>query len=78
MMVTVWLATVSVPVRAPLVVFAATLNVTVARPVPVAPAVTVIQLALLAAVHEQLEPAVTVRLLVVAVETTEKVVCDRL
>lgn len=78
MTVTVWPATVSVPVRALLVVFAATLKETVARPVPVAPAVTVIQLALLTAVQEQLEPVVTARLFVVAVEITEKVVCDRL
>ena len=76
--VTVWPATVSVPVRGLVAVFAATLNVTVAMPAPVAPAVTVIQLSLLTATQVQLEPVVTERLFVVAVEITEKVVCDTL
>jgi hypothetical protein len=55
--VTVWPATVSVPVRA--VVLAAMVKLTAPIPAPVAPAVTVIQLALLTAVHEQLVPEVT-------------------
>jgi len=58
--VTVWPATVSVPVREVVPVFAATLYVTVPLPVPLAPAVTVIQDALLVAVHAQPAVAVTV------------------
>jgi len=52
-------AIVSVPVRAP-PVFAATVNVTVPLPVPLAPLAIVIQLALLLAVHVQPDCVVTV------------------
>ena len=55
-------AIVSVPVRLEATVFAATLNPTVPLPDPVAPLVTVIHAALLAAVHAQPAPAVTVLL----------------
>ena len=51
-------AMVSVPVRLDATVFAVTLNPTVPLPEPVAPLVTVIHAALLAAVHEQ--PVATV------------------
>src|SRR5436190_1001854 len=44
---------VSVPVRADVPVFAVVVYVTVPGPVPLAPVVTVIQLALLVAVHVQ-------------------------
>jgi len=57
--VNVWPATVSVPARcAPL--FAAMLYPTTPFPLPVAPDVTEIHGALLAAVHAQPDPAVTV------------------
>jgi uncharacterized protein YhhL (DUF1145 family) len=52
-------ATVSVPARDVVAVFAATLNVTEPLPDPLEPAVTVIQLALLVAVHPHPVPAVT-------------------
>ena len=55
-------AIVSVPVRLEATVFAATVNVTEPLPEPVAPPVTVIHAALLAAVHAQPVPAVTVLL----------------
>jgi hypothetical protein len=58
--VTVWPATVSVPVRELVDVFAATLKLTVPLPLPLAPAVTVIHAALLVAVHAQ--PVVVVTL----------------
>ena len=48
-----------VPVRPVVKVLAALVNVTVPAPVPLAPAVTVIQGALLTAVHAQPLPAVT-------------------
>jgi hypothetical protein len=51
--VTVWPATVRVPLREVVVVLAAALKVTVPLPLPLAPAVTVIQAALLAAVQAQ-------------------------
>jgi hypothetical protein len=51
--------TVSVPVRDAVVVFAATPNVTEPLPVPLAPALMVIQAALLVAVHAQPVAAVT-------------------
>lgn len=54
-------AIVSVPLRLEATVFAATLNAVVPLPDPVAPLVTVIQAALLDAVHEQ--PVATVTLL---------------
>ena len=56
--VNVWPATVMVPVRA-LPGFAVTLNATAPLPVPLAPAVTVIQFALLFAVQAQPVPADT-------------------
>jgi hypothetical protein len=52
-------AIVSVPVRGAVTVFAATVNVTLPEPDPVAPPVTLIHAALLLAVHEQPDPAVT-------------------
>jgi hypothetical protein len=57
--VTVCPATVSVPVRDVVEVFAATVNATVPLPVPELPLLTVIHAALLAAVHVQPVPAVT-------------------
>lgn len=54
-------AIVSVPVRGDAIVLAATLNPTVPLPEPVAPLVTVIHAALLAAVHAQ--PAATATVL---------------
>jgi hypothetical protein len=57
--VTVCPATVSVPVRWVVAVLAATVKLTPPLPEPVAPAVMVIQFALVAAVHEQLVPDVT-------------------
>src|SRR5438094_9244620 len=50
---------VKVPVRADVVVFAATVYLTVPLPLPLAPAVTVIHAALLAAVHVQPVTVVT-------------------
>ena len=55
----VWPATVSVPVRGVVTVFAATLKPTVPFPVPLLPLVIVIQLALLVAVQVQLLDVVT-------------------
>jgi hypothetical protein len=52
-------AIVNVPVRSEPVVFSATVNFTVPLPVPLLPLVTVIQLALLTAVHEQSDWVVT-------------------
>jgi hypothetical protein len=60
--VTVWPAIVSVPVRAVADVFAATVYATVPFPVPLPPLVTVIHDALLAPVHPQ--PVVVVTTLV--------------
>jgi hypothetical protein len=56
--VNVWLAIVIVPLRAA-PVFAATVKPTDPLPVPLAPEVTVIQAALVVAVHAQLAGAVT-------------------
>ena len=55
-------AIVSVPVRGVVTVFAATLNDALPGPVPVAPAVTVIHVSLLTAVHPHPAAAVTVAL----------------
>ena len=55
-------AIVSVPVRLEATVLVATLKPTVPLPDPVAPLVTVIQVALLAALHAHPVPAVTVLL----------------
>ena len=65
---TVWPATVIVPVRAAPLVFAATLKSLEPRPVIDAPLVIVIQAALLTAVHAQLDPVVTETLPLVPVE----------
>jgi hypothetical protein len=58
--VNVWPPAVIVPVRGEVVVFAATVNATVPLPKPLAPAVTVIQAALLDAFHAQPALVVTV------------------
>ena len=71
MTVTVLAATVNVPVRAVPVVLAATLNVTEPMPDPLA-AVTVIQGAVVVAVHEQAVPAMTLTVLLVAIASTAK------
>jgi len=62
---TVCPATVRLPDRWLVEVFAATENVAVPLPAPLAPAVTVIHAVLLTAVHMQPAPAVTVTLLLV-------------
>jgi hypothetical protein len=58
--VTVWPATVRVPVRSPGAVLAVTPNVTVPLPVPLEPPLIVSQDALLVAVHPHPPPVVTV------------------
>jgi hypothetical protein len=63
---------VSVPVRG--VALAATAKLTAPIPDPVAPAVTVIQLALLTAVHEQLVPEITESVKALAISGTETAV----
>ncbi len=72
--VTVWPATVTVPVRAVPVVLAATLNVTEPMPDPLAPAVTVIQDVVVVAVQEQDVPEVTLRVRLLASASTAKLV----
>ena len=75
--VTVWPATVTVPVReAPLL--SATLNPAVPLPVTLLPDVSVIQLALLAAVHAHVLPVVTVTPTVPAAELRDWLVGDAL
>jgi hypothetical protein len=76
--VTVWPAMASVPVRAVFVVLAATEKFVEPRPAIEAPLVTVIQLALLVEVHAQLEPVVTAMLLLLPVDGTDTLVVDRL
>ena len=71
MTVTVCPAIINVPVRAAPVVFAAMLNVTEPMPDPLA-AVTVIQGAVVVAVHEQAVPAMTLTVLLVAIASTAK------
>ena len=71
MTVTVWPATVNVPVRAVPVVLAATLNVTEPMPDPLAP-VTVIQDVVVVAVQEQAVPAMTLSVRLLAVASTVK------
>jgi hypothetical protein len=78
LMVTVRPATVSVPVRAAPVVFAATEKFVDPSPDIEAPLVTVIQLALLTDVHAQLEPVVTAMLALRPVEGAEALVGDTL
>ena len=72
MTVTVWPATVNVPVRAAPVVLAATLNVTEPMPDPLAPAVTVIQAVVVVAVQEQAVPAMTLTVRLLAIASTAK------
>ena len=67
---TVWPATVNVPVRAMPVVLAATLNVTEPMPDPLAPAVTVIQDVVVVAVQEQAVPAMTLTVRLLAIAST--------
>ena len=74
MTVTVWPATVNVPVRAVPVVLAATLNVTEPMPDPLAPAVTVIQAVVVVAVQEHDVPEVTLSVRLVASASTSKLV----
>jgi hypothetical protein len=75
--VTVWPATVSVPVRGLVVGFAATLKLT--EPVPdMPPLVTVIQPTELVAVHAQELPVVTAILLLRPVDGAETLVGDAL
>ena len=62
---------VIVPVRDVVAEFADTVNVTVPLPDPLAPPVIVIQVALLAAVHAQPLPLVTVNELVLPPATTD-------
>ena len=69
--VNVWPPAVIVPVRDVVAEFAATVNVTVPLPDPLAPPVIVIQVALLAAVHAQPLPLVTVNELVPPPATTD-------
>jgi hypothetical protein len=71
--VTVFPATVNVPVRAVLV-FAATTKLTPPMPAPLAPLVIVTQATLLTTVHEQLVPLDTESALVVPVAGTVKLV----
>ena len=66
-------AIVTVPVRDVVNVFAATLTVVVPLPEPLAPAVTVIHVTLLTAVHEQPAAAVVV---IVAVPPLDVIVVD--
>ena len=73
MTVTVWPATVNVPVRAVPVVLAAMLNVTEPMPDPLAPAVTVIQDVPVVAVHAHDVPEVTLSVRLFASELTSKV-----
>ena len=70
--VTVWPATVSVPVRGLPVVFCAMENVTEPIPEPVAPLVMAIQLVAVVAVHEQEVPAMMLSVRLLAVESTAK------
>ncbi len=71
---TVWPATLTVPVRAVPAVLAATLNVTEPMPDPLAPAVTVIQDVVVVAVQEQDVPEVTLRVRLLASASTAKLV----
>ena len=74
MIVTVWPATVNVPVRAVPVVLAATLNVTEPMPDPLAPAVTVIHYVVVVAVQAQDVPDVTLSVRLLASASTAKLV----
>ena len=72
MTVTVWPATINVPVRVAPVVFAPMLNVTEPMPDPLAPAVTVSQDVVVVAVHEQAVPAMTLTVRLLAIASTAK------
>ena len=74
MIVTVWPATVNVPVRAVPVVLAPTLNVTEPMPEPLAPAVTVIHDVVVVAVQAQDVPEVTLSVRLLASASTAKLV----
>ena len=78
MIVTVWPAIASVPVRAAPVVLAATEKFVDPSPDIEAPLVTVIQVAWLVDVHAQLEPVVTAMLLLLPVDGAVRLVVDRL
>ena len=73
----VWPAIVAVPLRAVVAVFAPILNVTLPLPLPPAPAVTMIQVALLTAVHEQFAGALTETLVDPAAAGTDALVADK-
>ena len=77
-MVTVCPAMVRVPVRGAPVVLAATEKFVEPRPDIDAPLVMVIQLALLVAVHGQLDPVVTAMLLLLPVDGTSMAAAERL
>jgi hypothetical protein len=72
--VTVWPATVIVPVRAEPVVFAATVKFADPSPDIEAPLVIVIHATLLTAVHAQLDPVVTDTLALSPVDVAETLV----
>ena len=74
MTVTVWPATVNVPLREAPVVLAAKLNVTEPMPDPLAPAVTVIHDVVVVAVQEHDVPDVTLSVRLVASASTSKLV----
>jgi hypothetical protein len=74
--VTVCPATVSVPVRELVLVLAATLKFAVPPPVALLPDVSVIQLALLAAVHAHVLPVVALTVSVPAVAPKDWLVGD--
>ena len=77
MTVTLWPATVRVPVRELVGPFAATLKLTDPTP-DIPPLVMVIQATALVAVHAQLEPVVTPMLLLSPVEGADTLVGDTL
>ena len=77
LMVTVWLATVRVPVRALPLPLAATLKLNEPSP-DMPPLVMVIQATVLVGVHAQLEPVVTPMLLLRPVDGAETLVGDTL
>jgi hypothetical protein len=76
--VTIWPATVIVPLRAEPVVFAATVKLAEPSPDIEAPLVIAIQPALLTAVHAQLDPVVTDTLALSPVDVAETLVGETL
>jgi hypothetical protein len=74
--VTVWPATVNVPVRGLPVAFCAMENETAPMPEPVAPDVIVSHEVVVVAVHEQEVPAMTLSVRLLAVASTAKLVTD--